>query len=219
MDLQTDSTPAKHRNVEKPQENNAASANLPVDELLGLFAGRDAWHFRGSPTLGYRDMQVADCGHGVTLVAPPYGSATCFPTSIGMAATWNRDLIEEVGQALGRETRAKGCAMLLAPMVNLHRLPCGGRNYETFSEDPVLTGKMAAAIIRGLQSEGTAACIKSFACNNQQHDQKKTSSDVDPRTLRELYLKVFAIAFEESDPWSVMTSYNPINGAPVTVKK
>jgi len=185
---------------------------LPEDELLSLFAGRDTWHFNGSPSLGYPPMQVADCGHGVTLVAPPYGSATCFPTSVGMAATWNRALIEQVGRALGRETRAKGCAMLLAPMVNLHRLPCGGRNYETFSEDPVLTGKMAAALIRGLQSEGTAACIKSFACNNQQHDQKKTSSDVDPRTLRELYLKVFAIAFEESKPWSVMTSYNPVNG-------
>jgi len=196
----------------RTEATHSDALRLPEDEILSLFAGRDAWHFNGSPSLGYPPMQVADCGHGVTLVAPPYGSATCFPTSVGMAATWNRALIEEVGRALGRETRAKGCAMLLAPMVNLHRLPCGGRNYETFSEDPVLTGKMAAALIRGLQSEGTAACIKSFACNNQQHEQKKTSSDVDPRTLRELYLKVFAIAFEESDPWSVMTSYNPVNG-------
>lgn len=184
----------------------------PLDEQLTLFAGRDAWHFNGSPTCGFPPLQVADCGHGVTLVAPPYGSATCFPTSVGMAATWNRGLIEEVGRALGRETRAKGCRMLLGPMVNLHRLPCGGRNYETFSEDPVLTGKLAAAIIRGIQAEGAGACIKSFACNNQQERQKVTSSDVDPRTLRELYLKIFAIAFEESDPWTVMTSYNPVNG-------
>lgn len=200
--------------IQQPRAGTSAPVSElpPLEELLTLFAGRDAWHFNGIPSLGYMALQVADCGHGITLVAPPYGSATCFPTSVGMAATWNLDLIEEVGCALGREARAKGCRMLLGPMVNLHRLPCGGRNYETFSEDPVLTGKLAAAIIRGIQSEGTAACIKSFACNNQQHEQKNTSSEVDPRTLRELYLKVFAIAFEESDPWSVMTSYNPVNG-------
>lgn len=191
---------------------NAQDPLPPLEEQLSLFAGIDAWNFPGVPSLNYPPMQVADCGHGVTLVAPPYGSATCFPTSVGMAATWNQSLIEEVGAALGRETRAKNCGMLLGPMVNLHRLPCGGRNYETFSEDPVLTGKMCSAIIRGIQSEGTAACIKSFACNNQQHAQDETSSDVDPRTLREIYLKVFAIAFREAGPWAVMTSYNLING-------
>ena len=193
------------------QNAHQAAAQLPLDELLELFAGIDAWHFPGCEAAGYPPLQVADCGHGVTLVAPPYGSATCFPTSVGMAATWNRDLIEEVGQALGRETRAKNCGMLLGPMVNLHRLPCGGRNYESFSEDPVLAGKLGAAIIRGLQSEGTGACIKHIACNNQQQDQKQTSSIVDERTLRELYLKPFAIALEEAAPWAVMTSYNSVN--------
>lgn len=184
----------------------------PLDEMLTLFAGADAWHFPGCESLGYPPLQVADCGHGVTLVAPPYGSATCFPTSVGMAATWNTDLIRQVGQALGRETRAKKCGMLLGPMINLHRLPCGGRNYETFSEDPVLTGKLAAAIIQGIQSEGTGACIKSFACNNQQREQKLTSAMVDPRTLREIYLKAFIIAIKDAAPWGVMTSYNPLNG-------
>lgn len=209
MSATTDFTNACERS-EKPRKDEAET--LPLDELFALFAGRDAWHFQGVPSLDYPPLQVADCGHGITLVAPPYGSATCFPTSVGMAATWNRDLLEQAGKALGRETRAKDCAMLLGPMVNLHRLPCGGRNYETFSEDPVLTGKMAAALIRGIQAEGAGACIKSFACNNQQHEQKTTSSDVDPKTLRELYLKVFRVAFEESDPWAVMTSYNPVNG-------
>lgn len=203
---------AEKRLLEKQPKRT--TQKLPgLDEQLTLFAGSDAWHFPGCKSLDYSPLQVADCGHGVTLVAPPYGSATCFPTSVGMAATWNRDLLEEVGKALGRETRAKNCSILLGPMVNLHRLPCGGRNYETFSEDPVLTGKMAAAIIRGIQSEGTSACIKSFACNNQQHEQKVTSSEVDLRTLHELYLKAFRIAFEESDPWAVMTSYNPVNQA------
>jgi beta-glucosidase len=199
-----------------PTENVGVDAGVAVavsdSHALGLFAGADAWNFPGYPPLGYPPVQVADCGHGVTLVAPPYGSATCFPTSVGMAATWNRTLLEQVGRVLGLETLAKGCGMLLGPMVNLHRLPCGGRNYETFSEDPVLTGKLAAAIIRGIQSVGAGACVKSFACNNQQHAQKTTSSNVDPRTLRELYLKVFEIVLRESQPWAVMTSYNAING-------
>lgn len=196
-----------------PDISTATADHLTLEEAARLLAGEDAWHFPGVPSLGLPPIQVADCGHGVTLVAPPYGCATCFPTSVGMAATWNVDLLEQVGAALGRESRAKGLGMLLAPMVNLHRLPCGGRNYETFSEDPVLTGRLAAALIRGIQSEGVSACIKSFACNNQQRDQKTASSAVDERTLRELYLRVFQIAFEEGDPWAVMTSYNPINGA------
>lgn len=192
--------------------DNQKAPSPDIEQFLHLFAGIDDWHFPGYEPLDYPPLQVADCGHGVTLVAPPYGSATCFPTSIGMAATWNRDLIEEVGRALGRESRAKKCGVLLGPMVNLHRLPCGGRNYETFSEDPVLTGKLAAAIIRGLQAEGTGACIKGFVCNNQQHDQHDTSAMVDDRTLRELYLKAFAIAIEEAKPWSAMSCYNPVNG-------
>lgn len=187
-------------------------ADLVREELLKLFAGRDAWHFEGVERLGIPPLQVTDCGHGVTLVAPPYGSATCFPTSVGMAATWDRALLYETGRALARETRAKRCGMLLGPMINLHRVPCGGRNYESFSEDPVLTGKLAAALVNGLQSEGTGACVKVFLCNNQQKDQKYTSSEVDERTLQEIYMEVFRIILRESDPWAIMTSYNPVNG-------
>lgn len=199
-------TPEKNKDLAEEIEN------LPLSEKIALFSGTDAWHFAPVPSLSLPDLQVADCGHGITLVCPPYGAATCLPTSVGMAATWNRELLEEAGAILGREGKAKGLGMVLAPMVNLHRLPCGGRNYETFSEDPVLTGKMSAAIIRGIQSEGLSACIKSFACNNQQKNQQRTSSDVDEKTLRDLYLRVFEIALEESNPWAVMTSYNAING-------
>lgn len=173
---------------------------LSRDELLKLFTGRDAWHLEGIERMGIPPLQVADCGHGITLVAPPYGSATCFPTAIGMAATWDRDLLYETGRALGREARAKGCGMLLGPMVNLHRVPCGGRNYESFSEDPVLTGKLAAALVKGLQSEGTGACVKVFLCNNQQWNQKYMSSEVDERTLQEIYLRVFRIILRECEP-------------------
>jgi len=129
-----------------------------------------------------------------------------------MAATWNREILFEVGNALGREARAKGCGMLLGPMVILHRIPAGGRNYETFSEDPKLTARLAAALARGLQAEGTGACIKSFLCNNQQTAQKNTSAEVDDTTLRQLYLRVFELILKEVTPWAIMTSYNPVNG-------
>jgi len=185
---------------------------LSEEEILDLFAGKDAWHLTGVPGLGIPPLKVADCGHGVTLVVPPYGSATCFPTSVGMAASWNPGLLYEVGRALGRESRAKGCGMLLGPMINLHRLPCGGRNYESFSEDPLLTARLAAAIVNGLQSEGTGACVKVFLCNNQQKEQMDTSAEVNRQTLEDLYLRLFKLIFEHCDPWAVMTSYNPVNG-------
>jgi beta-glucosidase len=190
----------------------AKADDLTEAEILSLFAGRDAWHLEGVGRLGIPPLQVADCGHGVTLVIPPYGSTTCFPTSVGMAATWNPELLREVGRALGREARAKGLGMLLGPMVNLHRLPCGGRNYESFSEDPVLAARLAAALVNGLQDEGTGACVKVFLCNNQQHDQMNTSAEVDRRTLEDLYLKLFRLIFKQCRPWAVMTSYNPVNG-------
>ena len=129
-----------------------------------------------------------------------------------MASTWNEELLFEAGALLGRETRAKGCGLLLGPMANLHRMPLGGRNYETFSEDPLLAGKMAAALIRGVQSTGSGACLKAIACNNQQKDQHATGVEVDERTLREVYLRAFEIAVHEAQPWAIMTSYNPLNG-------
>ena len=175
-------------------------------------SGRDDWHVGGIERVGLPLMRMSDCGHGVTLAAPPYGSATCLPTSVGMASTWNEKLLSEAGELLGRETRAKGCGLLLGPMANLHRLPLGGRNYESFSEDPLLTGKMAAALIRGVQSTGSGACVKAIACNNQQKDQHSTGVEVDERTLREIYLRAFEIAVQEAQPWAIMTAYNPLNG-------
>lgn len=185
---------------------------LSLDEKLSLFTGRDDWHLRGLPDHGLPPLRVTDCGHGVTLAEPPYGSATCFPTSVGLSSTWDPDLLFEVGAALGRETRAKGCGILLGPMINLHRTPLGGRNYESFSEDPLLTGRLAAAWIRGLQSTGVGACLKVLACNNQQLHQYTHSVELDETTLRELYLKASEIAIRESQPWAVMTSYNQLRG-------
>src|SRR5690606_39216354 len=134
--------------------------------------GKDMWHFNGVERLGVPSIQMTDCGHGITSILDENGDytgcATCFPTAVAQAATWNRGIIEELGSALGKEARATGSSLLLAPMVNIHRSPLGGRNYETFSEDPVLSGIMASAFIKGVQSENIAACIKAMTANNQQ---------------------------------------------------
>jgi beta-glucosidase len=187
-------------------------AQLTRDEKFLLLSGRDDWHIGGIDRLGLPRMRMSDCGHGVTLAAPPYGSATCLPTSVGMASTWNEDVLFAAGELLGRETLGKGCGLLLGPMVNLHRVPLGGRNYETFSEDPLLSGKLAAALVRGVQATGAGACVKAAACNNQQHQQHSTSVEVSERPLRELYLRAFEIVVREARPWALMTSYNDLRG-------
>jgi len=197
------------------------SIELRVDELLeqltleekcGFLAGRDAWHLSGCARLGIPSLRVADCGHGVTIVGESAVEATCFPTGIGMGATWNAELIERVGEVLGKESRAAGVSVLLAPMVNLHRLPVGGRNFETFSEDPFLSGVLGAAQTRGIQKSGTGACLKAMTAYNQQAGQMGGSANMDERTLRELYLSAFEQVVREADPCAIMTSYNKING-------
>lgn len=185
---------------------------LSVEEKASFLAGVDAWHFRGVPRLDVPSIFVADCGHGVTLCGERSSPATCFPTGIGMASTWNEELIEKVGVVIGRESRALGVSVLLGPKLNLHRLPLNGRSFETFSEDPVLAGKLGAAEIRGIQSQGVCACAKAVTANNQQKDQDKISSEVDERTLREIYLRNFEIAVEQGLPGMIMTSYNSLNG-------
>lgn len=187
-------------------------SRLTLAEKVTLLSGRDDWHVGGIERVGLPRMRVSDCGHGVTIAAPPFGSATCLPTGVGMASTWNEELIFEAGEVLGRETLAKGCGLLLGPMVNLHRVPLNGRNYETFSEDPLLAGKLASALVRGIQSTGAGACVKAAAGNNQQHQQHTTSVGVDERTLRELYLRAFEIVIRDAQPWALMTSYNDLRG-------
>jgi beta-glucosidase len=129
-----------------------------------------------------------------------------------LASSWNVDLLEEVGKHLGEEAKARGANVLLAPTVCMHRSPLGGRNFESFSEDPYLTGKLAASYIRGLQSKRIAATIKHFATNEQETERMRIDSIVAERSLREIYLKPFEIAVREASPWAIMSSYNLING-------
>ena len=138
--------------------------------------------------------------------------STAFPTGAALAATWNTDLLEEVGGALGEEYRAYGVNAVLGPAVNLKRHPLCGRNFEYFSEDPLLAGKLGAAYVRGVQKKGVAACPKHFAANNQERGRFCVSSEIDERTLRELYLKPFEIIVKEAGPWSIMCAYNRLNG-------
>lgn len=185
---------------------------LTLAEKISLLAGGDFWHTRPIERLDIPPIRMTDGPHGVTVLGDQSGPATCFPTGVGLAATWNTDLLHRVGATLAREARAKNSHVLLGPSVDLHRAPLNGRNYESYSEDPYLSGKLAAAYVAGVQSEQIGACIKHCTANNQQTAQTQTSSEVDERTLRELYLRPWEIALRESPPWLIMTSYNLLNG-------
>ncbi|MED9932808.1 MAG: glycoside hydrolase family 3 N-terminal domain-containing protein, partial [Catenibacillus sp.] len=142
----------------------------------------------------------------------PSEEATCFPTAAAAACSWDEALGEEIGEALGREAAAQGVNVVLGPGLNMKRNPLCGRNFEYFSEDPYLAGKMAAAYIRGIQKQGIAACPKHFAVNNQELRRMASDSIVDERTLREIYLTGFEIAVKEGHPKAIMSSYNLVNG-------
>ncbi len=138
--------------------------------------------------------------------------ATCFPPAAALGSTFDPELLERVGRALGEEARAEGVGVLLGPGVNIKRSPLCGRNFEYLSEDPIVSGELGAALVRGLQSQGVGASLKHFAANNQESDRMRVSSDVDPRPLREIYLRGFQRVVEDAQPWTVMCSYNRLNG-------
>ncbi len=194
----------------------ALVGQLTLEEKAALCSGRDMWSTKPIDRLGIPATVLTDGPHGVRRSrANDISSndpATCFPTAPGLAATWSVDLVHEVGVALGREAQALGVQVLLGPGVNMKRSPLGGRNFEYFSEDPVLTGRLASSWIRGVQSQGVGASLKHFAANNQEWERFISDSVVDERTLREIYLPAFEIAVTEAQPWTVMSAYNKLNG-------
>ncbi len=188
-------------------------AAMTLDEKVSLLAGRDLWETVPVPRVGLPPLKVTDGPNGARGADLNYGpTSTSFPVGAAMGATFDPELIDEVGRALAAETRAKGADVLLAPTVNIPRIPNAGRNFECFSEDPTLSGLLAAAYIRGLQAGGVGACIKHFVCNDQEYQRFSISATVDERTLREIYLEPFRIAVQESQPWAAMSGYNTING-------
>lgn len=195
-------------------------SQMTLEEKCYLFSGKDFWQSRSIERLGIPNMTMADGPHGVRKQEGAgdqlglNGSipATCFPTAATMANSWDPKLGEEMGKCLGEEAACQDVKVLLGPGVNIKRSPLCGRNFEYFSEDPYLTGKMASGYIRGIQSHGVSACPKHFAANSQELRRMASDSVVDERTLREIYLTAFEIAVKEADPHAIMTSYNRING-------
>ena len=193
---------------------------LTLEEKAALLGGKGEWDSRDIPRLNIPSMIMSDGPHGVRRQAGAGDHlglneslpATCFPTAATMANSWDEALGTEVGVALGEEAKALGVNVLLGPGMNIKRSPLCGRNFEYFSEDPHLAGKMAAAYVKGIQSQGASACLKHFAVNSQEERRMAMNAVVDERTLRELYLTGFELAIEESNPLSIMTSYNEVNG-------
>ena len=157
---------------------------------------------------GLRKQRAQGDHLGIAESAP----ATCFPPAVGLGSSWDVELVERVGEALGREASTEHVAVLLGPGINIKRSPLCGRNFEYLSEDPVVSGVLGAAMVNGMQSQGVGASLKHFAANNQEHDRMRVSSDVDARPLREIYLRAFQRVVEDAQPWTVMCSYNRING-------
>ncbi len=203
---------------------NPAAVERRVEDLLGqmtlkekvaLLSGQDLWHTVPNERLGIPSLAMTDGPHGVRTDDSPnrvHGPATSFPTGVSMASSWDPDLIELVGMALGEETLALGCDILLGPCVNIVRTPLAGRNFESYSEDPYLAGRIGVAWVNGVQSQNVGASLKHYAANNQEIERFRGSSEVDERTLREIYLAQFEAIVKEARPWTVMCSYNRING-------
>ena len=193
---------------------------LTLEQKCALLSGAATFKTRALPQYGIPAIWLSDGPHGLRKQAGPADHlgqnpsepATCFPTASAVASSWDPALGEEIGRALGAEAAAQDVAVVLGPGLNTKRSPLCGRNFEYFSEDPYLSGKMAAAYIRGIQANGVAACPKHFAANSQELRRMATDSVVDERTLRELYLTNFEIAVKEGAPKTIMTSYNLVNG-------
>ncbi|MCM3160786.1 glycoside hydrolase family 3 C-terminal domain-containing protein [Metabacillus litoralis] len=193
---------------------------LTLEEKASLCSGEDFWTTKGIDRLAIPSILMTDGPHGLRKQegeADHVGlnqsvPATCFPSASGMASSWNRELIQQVGKALGKESQSEGVSILLGPGANIKRSPLCGRNFEYFSEDPYLTGELATAHINGVQSQGVGTSLKHFAVNNQEHRRMTTDAVVDERTLREIYLTGFEIAVKKAQPWTVMSAYNKLNG-------
>lgn len=194
--------------------------NLTLEEKAALLTGKNEWQTLDLPQKGIESLCFSDGpsgirkqeGEGDHLGLNPSIVATCFPAPSLLANSWDEQMEENIGAAMGEEARMAGVSVLLGPGLNLKRNPLCGRNFEYFSEDPYLSGKMAAALVRGVQSIGVAACIKHFALNQQETRRMVLDAVSDERTLRELYLTAFEIAVKEGKPGAVMSAYNKING-------
>ncbi|MDR2656173.1 MAG: glycoside hydrolase family 3 C-terminal domain-containing protein [Oscillospiraceae bacterium] len=209
------------------EKAKALVSQLTLEEKAGLCSGRDSWHTKPVERLGIPACRTSDGPHGLRTQEGDVNNisetssipAVCFPSACASAASFDRDLLRRMGEELGRECQSVGVNVLLGPGVNIKRSPLCGRNFEYFSEDPLLAGEMGAALVQGLQSQGTGASLKHFFANNQEHRRMDSSSEMDERTMREIYLPAFEITVKNAQPWTIMASYNKIGGAYSTANK
>ncbi|PFO07769.1 glycosyl hydrolase [Bacillus sp. AFS076308] len=195
-------------------------SQMTLEEKASLCSGASFWRTKGIERLGIPSIGMTDGPHGLRkqkegadhLGLNESVPATCFPSASGLACSWDRNLIEKVGIALGEECQAEDVAILLGPGANIKRSPLCGRNFEYFSEDPYLSSELAASHINGVQSQGVGTSLKHFAANNQEHRRMSVDAVVDERTLREIYLASFEGAVKKAQPWTVMSAYNKVNG-------
>ena len=195
-------------------------SEMTLEEKAGMCSGFDFWYLKGVDRLGIPGVMVSDGPHGLRkqdengdhLGLNGSIQAVCFPPACLSACSFDRELMTEFGEVIGKEAQANDVSVILGPAVNIKRSPLCGRNFEYYSEDPYLAGETAAAFINGVQSQHVGTSIKHFAANNQEFNRMSNSSEVDERTLREIYFPAFETAVKKSQPYTVMCSYNRING-------
>lgn len=193
---------------------------MTLEEKASLCVGKDYWHSQNIERLDVPDITMSDGPHGLRVQKKEADNlgineseiSTCFPASSTVANTWNKEMARTLGKALGEEANYEDVDIVLGPAVNIKRSPLCGRNFEYFSEDPYLTGIMGTEYVKGLQENGVGACVKHFAVNNQENRRRTINAVVDERTLREIYLKAFEMIVKQSNPISIMSAYNKLNG-------
>ena len=201
-------------------KNSDLLSRMTLEEKVALLSGKDFWHLRGNTRLGLPELMITDGPHGLRKQDPNGEEkglsnsvpTTCFPTAATTACSWDPDLLYRMGEAMAEECLQEKVSVILGPGVNMKRSPLCGRNFEYFSEDPLLAGELAAGLINGIQSKGIGTSLKHFAANSQEKKRLTIDSVVDERAMREVYLTAFEIAVKKSQPWTVMNSYNKVNG-------
>lgn len=212
--------PSSTNSAKSTPDINKLISQMTLEEKASLCSGLDFWHTQPIERLDIPAVMVTDGPHGLRkqggsgdhLGLGDSVPATCFPTAAGLASSWNRELLHQVGEAIGQEAQAEQVAIVLGPGTNIKRSPLCGRNFEYFSEDPYLSSELAASHIQGVQSQDVGTSLKHFAANNQEERRMSVDTIVDERTLREIYLASFEGAVKQGKPWTVMCSYNKLNG-------
>ena len=186
---------------------------LTLEEKVQVLTGEDFWSTWNVPKIGLRKLVVSDGPSGVRgELWDERSDSLSLPSATAFASTWDRELLAFIGEVMASEARRKNVDVVLGPTINLHRSPLGGRHFEAYSEDAVLSGHMAAAFIQGIQSQGVGGCLKHFVANDAETDRHTVNNIVDEKTLRELYALPFEIAVRDANPWTIMSAYNRVNG-------